>query len=55
MEIFSFKPTHTFVSGPKFAGFIDIDLASLLGICLAKFFANTQSSNPSFKNSTLAA
>lgn len=55
MEKFRLEPSHTFVGSPKLACFVDIDLASLLSICLAELFANTKGSKPSFKDAAFAA
>ena len=54
-EILWIKPTHFVINGPKFAGLVDVDLASLLGVSLAELFANFQSFDASLENATLAA
>jgi hypothetical protein len=55
MEIIRFEPTHAIIRGPKFARLVDVNFAGLLSVCLAKFFANAESADSCFKDTTLAA
>jgi len=41
-HMFRFEPSNLVKSHPKFAGFVDIDLACLLAISLAKLLADSQ-------------
>jgi len=49
------KPADLLIRLPQFAGLVDIDLASLLRICLSEFFANPKSLDASLENASLAA
>ena len=55
LEVRLVEPSNFVVGGPQLAGLIDIDLASLLSICLSEFLANLQSVETSVEDASLAA
>lgn len=49
------KPAHLIVGGPQLTGLVDVDLAGLLGVGLAKLFVDSQGVQPPFENPPFAA
>ena len=54
-EELGLKPTDFLVGLPQLAGFVNVNLAGLLGICLAKLLANPQGVDAGLEDASLAA
>ena len=55
LEEFAPEPTDLVVGRPEFAGLVDVDLACLLGVCLAELLAYSESVETSLEDASLAA
>lgn len=55
MKILGLEPPYAVVGRPEFASFVDVNLAGLLSVGLAKLLANAEGAHSSLKDSALAA
>jgi hypothetical protein len=49
------EPANSIVCRPQLASLVDINFASLLGVCLPELFANTEGFHPRFEDPPLTA
>ena len=55
LEVDRVEPAHFIVGGPQLAGLVDVNLASLLSVRLAKLLVDPQSVQPRFEDPSFAA